>query len=470
MQSNREGKLHKTDVLIVGGGPSGAASAMFLLAQGIQPVIVEPEPFPRYHIGESLTGEAGQVVRALGLEAAMQQQRHPVKYGVTFYGPKGTSSWFVPVAARDANWQLSPGATWQVRRDEFDKLLLDEAVARGATLLPGRALKPIVEGGAVRGAQVAMRDGGVQTITSEVLLDCTGQASWLANQRTVTGPKYLGAYDKQIAIFSQVTGAICDQGDTRETHGGNTLLFYRSKYHWAWFIPLDDETVSVGLVMPAAYFRDKGESKRDFLVRELHEINPEMKRRLPEINLSEDVHVIPNYSFQVKNFCGKGFMCIGDAHRFVDPIFSFGLTGALREAQFAAPSIAAYLNGAGRDLPNPFAHHQLFCEKGIDVMEDVIDTFWEYPVAFGYCVQQRYPELMIDLFAGRVYEHEQQPSTVLQEFRKLLNRAQAREQSYAGDDLYSIPIGSRYHPERAPIWEAEASTGLTEAWMRAAAS
>jgi hypothetical protein len=98
------------------------------------------------------------------------------------------------------------------------------------------------------------------------------------------------------------------------------------------------------------------------------------------------------------------------------------------------------------------------------MMEDVIDTFWEYPQAFGFCVQDRYVEQMVDLFAGRVFESE--PSPAIQAFRKLLNREMEREQSYANDDIYSIPIGSRYHPERAPIWEPDASAGLTEAWIK----
>src|SRR5207247_657105 len=102
---------------------------------------------------------------------------------------------------------------------------------------------------------------------------------------------------------------------------------------------------------------------------------------------------------------------------------------------------------------------------GIDALEDVIDTFWEYHVAFGFCVHERYPDQMIDMFAGRVYEHENQPLPVLKAFRKLLNREAEREQSYTSDDIYSIPLGSRYHPERAPIWEADASVGLTEAWI-----
>lgn len=111
-------------------------------------------------------------------------------------------------------------------------------------------------------------------------------------------------------------------------------------------------------------------------------MNDELTRRLPTIDFAEDVHVIPNYSYQVKGFCGKGYICIGDAHRFIDPIFSFGLTVAMREAQLAAPEIKAYLDGANRDADNPFADHQLRCEQGADVLEDMIDLFWEQPLAF----------------------------------------------------------------------------------------
>jgi len=96
----------------------------------------------------------------------------------------------------------------------------------------------------------------------------------------------------------------------------------------------------------------------------------------------------------------------------------------------------------------------------------VIDAFWEHPLAFALCVHERYREQMIDMFAGRVYEHENQPSPALYAFRRLLNREGEREHAYIDDDRYSIPIGSRYHPERAPIWEADASVGLTETWMR----
>ena len=454
----------KSDVVIVGGGPGGTAAAMFLVRQGIRPTIVEQARFPRYHIGESLTGAGGQVLRDLGLEGAMYERGYPAKQGVKVYGPSAKSTWFVPVTGRDVNWKMFPCDTWQVRRSEFDKMMLDEAVARGTTLIPGRATRPILtEDGSVRGVHVHMADSDiVERIDSEVVLDCSGQATWLANLG-VTGPKYLGAYDRQIAIFSQVARAHRDNGPTRDAHPANTLIFYQKKHHWAWFIPLNDDVVSVGIVVPASYFTEKHESREAFFLRELHQAHPELKRRVPAVELVEDVHVIPNYSYQVKRFCGKGFICIGDAHRFIDPIFSFGVTVSMREAQLAAPVVAAYLAGAGRDRPNPFAEHQLFCEVGTDVLEDALDSFWQHPMAFAYSVHVRHTEDLTDILAGRLYER--QPSPALHEFRALLGREGQREASYESDDLYSVPIGSRYHPERAPIWDVKAVVETTEAWM-----
>jgi flavin-dependent dehydrogenase len=329
-------------------------------------------------------------------------------------------------------------------------------------LLPGKATKPLLtDDGAVRGVQVHLPDGGTLEIEAEVLLDCSGQATWLANRGGVTGPKYLGSYDKQIAIFSQVADTVRDDGSSREKDPDNTLIMYEKKFHWSWFIPLDAQTVSVGVVVPSAYFLEKKESLKDFLVRELHQVNPENKRRIPEVKLTEDVHVIPNYSYQVKRFCGKGFICIGDAHRFIDPIFSFGVTVALREAQFMAPAVKAYLGGANRDDPNPFSDYQRFCEQGIDILEDTLDFFWEQPLSFAFCVHSRYTEFMTDMFAGRIYER--QPSPPLDAFRKILKR----ERTYDTTDDYSIPIGSRYHPERAPLWEANSAMMSTEEWMGA---
>lgn len=451
----------KNEVVIVGGGPGGAAAALFLLREGIKPLIIEAEAFPRFHIGESMTGEGGKVLRTLGLEPAMLKGNYPQKQGVKVYGSNGVNTWFVPVTSRDENWNLHDQFTWHARRSDFDTIMLNEAVARGATLLPGKAIKPLLgDDGAVRGVTVRTTDNKLVDIQSEVLVDCSGQATFLANAG-VTGPKYLGNYDKQIAIFSQVANPIRDNGGTRDTHPDNTLIFYQNKFHWSWFIPLDKDIVSVGVVTPSDYFLSQKMSTRDYLISELPKINPDIGRRIPEVKLVEDVHVIPNYSYQVKNFCGKGYICIGDAHRFIDPIFSFGLTVSMREAQFAAPRIREYLGGKDRDKANPFADLQLFFEKGIDNLEDMIDLFWEQPFAFSIFVHDRYKEDLTDAFAGRIYATEHQPSKGIEVFRKMLKR----ERTYGNEDIYSVPIGSRYHPERAPLWVPNSIVSTTEEWL-----
>src|SRR4029453_12764506 len=203
----------------------------------------------------------------------------------------------------------------------------------------------------------------------------------------------------------------------------------------------------------------------EFFRNELYNINPEIRNRIPELKLVEKVHVIPNYSYQGKGFCGKGFICIGDAHRFIDPIFSFGLTVTMREGEFVAPIIRASVEGANLNKPNPFADHQQVWEMGIHVLEDVLDSFREHPLSFAHCVYSRYTEEMTDMFAGRIYGNELQSTSALFSFRKLLKREAERERSYESSDLYSIPIGSRYPPERAAIWEVNSPVATTEKWM-----
>ena len=432
---------------------------MFLLREGIKPVIVEQEEFPRFHIGESMTGEAGALLRRLGLEEAMAQRECCVKHGVKVFG---SNDWFIPVARRDENWKLQPATTWQVRRSEFDAMMLAEAQKRGATLVRGTAIKALhTEEGGVRGATIRRADGTTGDIEAEVVLDCSGMATFLANQR-VTGPKYLGSYDKQIAFFAHVKGAIRDSEASGEMARDNTLIFYQKKFHWSWFIPVDKEVVSLGLVTPTAEFVSRKQTPEEFFQSYLPTIHPELARRIEKIEFVEKVHVIPNYSYQVRGFCGKGFICIGDAHRFIDPIFSFGLSATLREAEFAVPHVVAYLEGKTRNDENPFDAYQRFIEKGTDNLEDMVDLFWEQPFAFATFVHYRYREDLIDCFAGRVYETEQQPSTGIQQFRKLLKR----ERNYDDPTDYSIPIGSRYHPERAALWEPNSPVGTTEDWIK----
>src|SRR5262249_59737913 len=153
----------------------------------------------------------------------------------------------------------------------------------GANVIRGKAMKPLLgEDGSMRGVTMCWLDGSYEDIEAKVTLDCSGLATFLANQR-VTGPKYVGNYDKQVAFFSHATGAIRDSGSSAETAIGNTLIFYKTKFHWAWFIPIDDQVVSLGVVVPTATFQESGQTPDKFFRSALPGINPDLARRISDI-------------------------------------------------------------------------------------------------------------------------------------------------------------------------------------------
>ena len=390
------------DVAIVGAGPTGTICALSLLEAGIKPVIIEKESFPRYHIGESLTGKAGQLLRELGLGSYLEARNFPVKHGVTVYGAKGDNNFWVPVCRLDENEQLHPSTTWQVRRADFDQMLLDVVQERGAEVIQGEALHPIMDGKRVKGVSLRSDQGQHLAVHAPVVVDASGQSTFLASKSDLTSPKINGKYARQIAIFSQVSDAIRPAEDA-----DNTLIFYREKNHWAWFIPIAPGLVSVGIVTSASYFQGQGLSSEAFLKQELRSLNPELTRRMPnDLSFVEPVRTASNYSYRVKQFIGDGFLCVGDAHRFVDPIFSFGVHFGIHEGHFAAKSIETYLSGHCPQQTDPFTQYQALAESGQNVIQDLIDCFWEYPLPFLIISQYQYREDVTKLFGGHIYAED----------------------------------------------------------------
>jgi len=376
------------DVLIIGSGPAGCVLALELARKGVRVAILEKDEFPRFHIGESLTGECAEHLRALGI--APHMAGWPVKNGVMVYGREAKNHFWVPVAARDRQGDIELKPTWQVRRSDFDLMLQSVAREAGATILRGEALSVLRDGERVTGVRLEGRD-----LTARVVVDASGLHTFFAREGVV-GPKSRGRYANQTAVFSQVKNTVREPA-----RFDDTFIFYGNKHHWGWFIPLDREVVSVGVVTPVDYLKEsrtKHGSLDGHLLNELEVLNPELARRVPDRTFLEPVRTISNYSYRVEKFTGPNFLCVGDAHRFLDPIFSFGVTFAISEARFAARSIVRHLqDGSG------FDDFQAFSDRGQAVIADMIDFFWERPYWFALLVNGKDREEFLDYFAGRIY-------------------------------------------------------------------
>ncbi|MGH7839881.1 MAG: NAD(P)/FAD-dependent oxidoreductase, partial [Candidatus Binataceae bacterium] len=267
---------NKHQVVIIGGGPGGTCASMFLKQLGIESIIIEKDRFPRYHIGESFTGETGGQMRKLGIEEALNKEKYPVKLGTKVWGAGGKNSFYIEVRDRlGPGGSQRPATTWQARRSDFDKMLLDTAVGRGIGLFNGEAVSVLSADDRVVGVRCRSAAGAIEDLRAEVVIDASGQGTFLATQG-VTSRKERGNYDNQVGIFSQIVGGIRDEGERRD----DTLIFYQKKNYWAGFIPLDEEVVSLGIVVPAEYFASRKLSKLDFIREEVMTLNPELTRRV----------------------------------------------------------------------------------------------------------------------------------------------------------------------------------------------
>jgi 1H-pyrrole-2-carbonyl-[peptidyl-carrier protein] brominase len=394
--------VKKRPVIIIGGGPAGSTTALYLLRSGVQPLIIERESFPRFHIGESLTGECGGELRSLGVEDELLRQKYPIKHGVNVFNPNGVPFWVEVKKRCPETNALIPTSTWSVVRSSFDRMLLDLARNRGAEYMECEAVAPIKENDRITGIQICTETGALENLQCEILVDCSGQGTFLAN-RGVTGKKLKGGYVNQVAVFSQLTDMVRDSGPEPSQAPGNTLIFYKQKDHWAWMIPLSDTVTSVGVVTPAPYFKARKLDKAEFLRSEILSLNPDLGRRVTNTSFVEQVRTISSYSYTVPNFTGKGFVCVGDAHHFTDPIFSFGVFLSMKEAEFAAEAILDHLGAEKEVDQNPFAVYEALATQGQDAVRDLIDCFWEYPLVFTRMVSGKARDDITDLFAGRLY-------------------------------------------------------------------
>ena len=386
------------DVIVMGGGPAGSSVAGILAREGRQVILFEKEIFPRHHIGESLMTDTYWTFRRLGLLEKLRQSPFVRKYSVQFANPEGKESrpfYFFEAVHHES------AVTWQVTRAQFDHMLIDHAAEQGATVHQGVLVKQVLfEGDRAVGVEVQMQDGSRQKFYAKVIVDATGQMAMLSNKFRwrVRDPKL-----KKAVLYSYFKGAHRE----RDLNGGATLVLRTEPGSggWFWYIPLENDITSVGIVANPDYLlKGRGQDLAKIFEEEIEKCEP-CRRRVADGERVDKIYSILDYSYRSKHNAGNGFILIGDAYGFLDPIYSSGVLLALKMAELAADAIHDGFNHDDFSAAR-LGQYQAKLDRGIESMRKLVYAFYNDGFSFAGFLR-KYPEErihIINLLIGDVFK------------------------------------------------------------------
>jgi flavin-dependent dehydrogenase len=322
------------DVIVIGGGPAGATVATLVADRGHAVTLFERERFPRYHVGESLIPETFWVLERLGILPTMREGVFVEKHSVQFVSEEGKLS--APFYFADYKDHES-SRTWQVTRREFDHLLLDNARAKGVDVHEGvRVLEVLFEDGRAVGVRTADEAGVERTIRARVVVDAAGQSTVIQDR---LGLRQWDPDLKKAAVWTYWKGARRESG---RDAGATLVLQLKDKKGWFWYIPLADDVTSVGVVADHEYLF-QGRASKDPAAVYAEEVArcPGLVPRLAGAERTEPFRVAKEYSYRSRQVAGDGWVLVGDALGFLDPLYSSGILLALKSGALAADAIHA---------------------------------------------------------------------------------------------------------------------------------
>ena len=320
------------DVLVIGGGPAGSTIAALLAQRGRHVVVLEKDRFPRFHIGESLLPLNLPLFQRLGV--ADEVERIGVyKPGAEVVSDEHTQA----VTFRfDRNPYLGVDHSYHVRRADFDKLLLDNSRRLGATVLEGMRVTEVELAAEGRHLVTAVRpDGALSLWFPRFLVDASGRDTVLPKR---LGLKRADKRNNTAAVFGYFRNVPRRKGCAE---GMITMHLFR--YGWFWMIPLPDDVMSVGLVGTQSFFRARTGQLESFFARAVA-ASPSVAERMINAKPIGRLVATANYSYHSRRCGGDGYILIGDAAAFIDPLFSSGVMMAMSSAAFGAEVVHAWLD------------------------------------------------------------------------------------------------------------------------------
>ena len=327
----------KTDVLIIGGGPAGTTFAAMMKRKGRDVTLLEKDDHPRFHIGESLLPMNMPILERLGVMDQIKAIGVP-KLGADFTvgnsGEQERTFYF-----RDALGESPPHA-FEVRRSEFDQTLFENARTAGANVIEGMRVTrvtPLKDGS--RDVLAKDKNGKKHEWNADFIVDASGRDTSLSN---ANGWKSRNPRHASAAVFGHFRGVKRRPGEDQ----GNISLYW-FEHGWIWMIPLKDDIMSVGAVCRPTYLKTRSGSLDEFLARTLDSID-ETRERMAPAQAELPAQATGNYSYLSSRMSGPGYLMIGDAFAFIDPVFSSGVYLAMSSGERGVDVAEAWLSGSRR--------------------------------------------------------------------------------------------------------------------------
>ncbi|MGE0607924.1 MAG: NAD(P)/FAD-dependent oxidoreductase [Pirellulales bacterium] len=396
MTQNSPNPANEADVIVIGGGPGGTTAATLIAQAGYNVQLFERDTFPRFHIGESLIPQTYFVLERLNMLPKMRNSPFIKKYSVQFVNQRGKLSepfYFVEHKPHDSS------QTWQVVRSEFDKMMLDNAREHNVRVQEQhRVLAVRFEGDRAVGVQVQGPDGVPREVRAAVVVDASGQSSMLMDRMN------LREWDpvlRKSALWTYWEGAWRDTG---RDEGATVVLQIQGKHGWFWYIPQHNNIVSVGVVAGHEYlFQDRGGDLEKIYHEEVARC-PGLQPRLANARRVEPFRAAKEYSYVAKRAAGDGWVLVGDAFGFLDPLYSSGVLLALKSGQLAADAVVDGLQ-RGDTTGTQLGRWEQDFKQGMERMRRLVCAYYE-GFSFGRFVQ-RYPHLkgrLTDLLIGDLFQ------------------------------------------------------------------
>ena len=405
-------KTEKTDVLVIGAGPSGTVAASIIKKAGFTVMIVEKMKFPRFVIGESLLPRCMEALEEAGFLDAVKENGFQEKYGAKFVKNGKICDYFFAD-------QFTPGWswTWQVPRATFDKTLADTCEKMGIPVCYETTVTGIQFNGSDSVTTVEDVDGNISQIEARFIVDGSGYGRVIPKLFNMDKPSNL---PPRKTLFTHVA----DTKRTMDDEPNRITIIVHKKGIWIWVIPFSNGNTSVGFVGEPEFFKATEGVSPEEQLRALLATEPYLSERMKDVEFVFEPKILESWSTTTNKFYGDGFVLTGNVTEFLDPVFSSGVTLATVSSQTAAHLVIKKLNGENVDWETDYTQIMM---QGVNTFRSYVMAWYEGTLDTIFFADNQVPEIksmICSVLAGYVWDtnnpYVKDHQTALQKLAKLI--------------------------------------------------